>query len=259
MRQKKMVNEDGPEDSLIRAGDLEVGASLSELSGLAISVLLDESEDIEIFRELLETNLDNPAVLKILREHPRTPPDVRQSASKQLDLPTPGETHLQALQTAYLEQRAAETPEAYETKRETLTMKLRKLTIGEKVVLSTKGNKEVRGILLKDSSKLVVLGVINSPKITDSEIEMAARSRNIMEEALRAISKKKEWMKNYNILLALITNPKTPPGISLHYAGFLKTKDLALLAKNKNIPHALTAGVNKFLTARREKSRDKED
>jgi hypothetical protein len=232
------------EDGLIRAESTEVETSLSELSGFAIEILLDESEDVEIFSELLETNLGNPDVLKILREHPR------RRASEQLTLPALNETQVRDIQKFHEQKKAAESPEA---RVENMTMKLRKLTVGEKIKVSSRGNKEVRGILIRDTNKLVVLGVINNPKITDSEIEMAAKSRNIMEEALRAISKRREWMKNYNILHSLISNPKTPTGISVHYVDFLKIKDLVLLEKNKNIPEALKAGVRKVIAARKEK------
>jgi Asp-tRNA(Asn)/Glu-tRNA(Gln) amidotransferase B subunit len=125
------------------------------------------------------------------------------------------------------------------------------LTVGEKIALALRGGREVRSILCKDSNKEVVLSVIKNPKVTDSEAELIAHSRNIPEEALRIISKNREWMKNYNVVLALVNNPKTPTGIAMNLVPGLKKKDLATLEKNKNVPEAVRVIAKKLVSAKK--------
>jgi hypothetical protein len=48
-----------------------------------------------------------------------------------------------------------------------------------------------------------------------------------------------------------VTNPKTPAGIALSLLTSLKTRDLALLEKNRNISEGVRGTVKKILKARR--------
>ncbi len=58
-------------------------------------------------------------------------------------------------------------------------------------------------------------------------------------------------MKNYNIILALVTNPKTPAGIAVGLVSELKTRDLALLEKNKNVSEGVRVTAKRLLRARK--------
>lgn len=113
------------------------------------------------------------------------------------------------------------------------------------------GGKEVRAILLRDPNKEVSLTVLENPKITETEIENIAKSRSISDEALRKITKKRKWMKNYNIILSLVTNPKTAANIAVNLVSELRTRDLALLEKNKNVPEGVRITAKKLLKARK--------
>jgi hypothetical protein len=48
-----------------------------------------------------------------------------------------------------------------------------------------------------------------------------------------------------------VTNPKTPPGISVVLVNELKTRDLAILEKNKNVIEGVRATAKKILRARK--------
>ncbi len=139
------------------------------------------------------------------------------------------------------------TPEA---RPQNLLQSIQKLSVSEKIQLALRAGKEIRQILLRDTNKEVSLTVLDNPKITETEVEMVARSRSISDEALRKISKKREWMKTYGILLAMVTNPKTPPAISIPLVAGLKTRDLALLGKNRNVTDGIRSTAKKILRAR---------
>jgi hypothetical protein len=132
-----------------------------------------------------------------------------------------------------------------------LLQKIQQLSVGERIALALRGGQEIRSILLKDSNKEVVLTVLKNPRITETEVELVAHSRNVPEEALRSIHKNREWMKNYAINMALVNNPKTPPGIGITLVSSLRLKDIAILEKNKNVPEAIRAIAKKVLQARK--------
>jgi len=116
-----------------------------------------------------------------------------------------------------------------------LFQSIQSMSVSEKLDLARKANKEARSILMRDSNKLVQLAVISSPKVTDGEVLMIASNRQVNDEVLRHIANNREWMKNYQIKLALINNPKTPLPIALRQVSYLKQRDLVLIAKSRAI------------------------
>lgn len=121
-----------------------------------------------------------------------------------------------------------------------LFQSIQAMSVSEKLDLARKGSKEARSILMRDSNKMVQLAVIQSPKITEGEVLMIANNRQINEEVLKHIAISRDWLKNYQIRVALANNPKTPLPEALKQVQFLKTRELAQLAKSKSVPRALT-------------------
>jgi hypothetical protein len=142
-----------------------------------------------------------------------------------------------------------------ESERElTVFQQVQRMNVAQKVKFAFRTDKEGRALLLKDSSKLVVMAVLNSPKITEQEIEGVAKSRNVSEDVLRAIARKKEWMANYAIKLGLAGNPKTPVGIAISQLPLLKTKDLGFLGKDRGVPEAIRNAAQRLVRQRMEKA-----
>jgi hypothetical protein len=139
---------------------------------------------------------------------------------------------------------------ANKTDEETTYQLISRMTVAEKVKFATRADKTARALLIRDPNKLVAMSVLESPKMTEKEVEAIAQSRNVSEDVLRAISKKREWMKNYIILHGLVCNPKTPVGISITLLPSLKTKDMGLLLKSRSAPEAVRSLASKLLKAR---------
>lgn len=120
------------------------------------------------------------------------------------------------------------------------------MPVPDKIKLAMTGDKEARSILLKDSNKQVQEAVLDSPRISDMEIVAVANSRNVPEEILRKIAVNRQWMKNYQVRLALANNPKTPLPMGLKIIGTLMIADLKRLSKNKGVSSVLTAAAQRF-------------
>jgi len=113
--------------------------------------------------------------------------------------------------------------------------KIAKLDIKGRIQLAMKGNKEERSLLIRDGTKIVALAVLESPKLTDGEVERFAGQKNVLEAVLRAIPMKRRFMKQYSIVRNLSANPRTPIDVSLGLIKHLLTQDLRHLAGNKEV------------------------
>jgi hypothetical protein len=113
--------------------------------------------------------------------------------------------------------------------------KIAKLDIKGRIQLAMKGNKEERSLLVRDGTKIVALAVLESPKVTDGEVERFAGQKNVLESVLRAIPMKRRFIKQYPIVRALTSNPRTPIDVSLGLIKHLLIQDLRHLSGNKEV------------------------
>ena len=137
-------------------------------------------------------------------------------------------------------------------KRLTLLQRLAHLNVVERVQLALKGGREERMAMIRDNNKVVQRAVLQSPRLTEQEVESFAAMSSLTSEVLRLIASHRGFMKNYGIARNLAANPKSPLEISLHLLPRLTPKDLKLLATNKNIPETLRSMANKLNRQRSE-------
>jgi hypothetical protein len=137
---------------------------------------------------------------------------------------------------------------ALEQKKLSITQQVMKLGIAKKIEWANKkGNREVRTILLRDPNKLVQLAVIQSPRITEGEIAKVALSRTAPQEVLQSIYNSRQLMKNYQIKMNIVTNPKVPVGVSMRFLSTLRMAEVKALAKNRNVPQGLATAAKNLL------------
>ena len=113
--------------------------------------------------------------------------------------------------------------------------KIANLDVKGRIHLAVRGNKEERAILVRDGTKLVALSVLESPKISDGEVEKFAGQRNVLEALLRGIPMKRRFAKNYVVVRNLVANPRTPIDVSLPLMKNLLVNDLRAISGNKDV------------------------
>src|SRR5919109_2454915 len=126
-------------------------------------------------------------------------------------------------------------PPSEESKRGGTLQKISKLDVKGRIQLAMKGNKEERSILIRDGTKIVALAVLDSPKITDGEVEGFASQKNVLEAVLRGIPMKRRFAKHYPVIRNLVFNPRTPLDLSLGLIKNLLVNDLKNLSGNKEV------------------------
>ena len=138
-------------------------------------------------------------------------------------------------------------------KRQTLLQRLATMTVAQRVQFAMKGGSEARRTLIRDSNKVVQRAVLQSPRLTDQEVEAFASMTALTDEILRLIAKNRNFRKNYTVVRNLMNNPKTPLDVSLHMLPMLNALDLKRLCTNKNIPETLRTTANKLQRQRQQK------
>jgi hypothetical protein len=146
-------------------------------------------------------------------------------------------------------QLARETDEALdeEALKSNLYGALQKMTVMQKIKLARLGGTEARGLLVRDRNKIVATAAITSPRITDNEVLSYAKSRSVCDEVLRLISMSRDWTRNYQLKIALATNPKTPQATALKFLNYLQDRDLKAVMKSRDVPSAVSVHARRIL------------
>lgn len=175
-----------------------------------------------------------PAFVAALLERTDLPADLR---SRLESLPREEAPSAEEVAVALAREEEAETQAKPEERRQrlTLTQRIARMSVSERVRLALKGNKDERMILIRDPSRAVYRAVLESPKLLDIEVEFFASMKNIAEDAFRIIAASRKFMKNYIVVRNLASNPRTPIDISLALLNRLNSQDLKFLSMNRNI------------------------
>ena len=143
-----------------------------------------------------------------------------------------------------------------EVRRDSTLQKIAKLDIKGRIGLAMRGSKEERSILIRDGTKLVALAVLDSPKVSEGEVENFALQKNVLEAVLRAIPLRRRFAKNYAIVRNLVYNPRTPLDLSLGLMKNLLVHDLRNLSENKEVSDTIRKLALRMYKQKTEKKRD---
>ncbi len=202
------------------------------LSALGITALMEELERVS----------ESPALAAALEHSSAITADQKHQLHELLG---------SAIDEAALAEAAAEVePDA--AKRQTLIQRVAKMNVSERVQFAIKGGAEARRTLIRDSNKVVQRAVLQSPRLTDQEVEAFAAMTSLTDEILRLIAGNRKFRKNYSVVRNLLNNPKTPLDVSLHMLPMVNAIDLKRLTTNKNVPETLRTTALKLQRTRAE-------
>lgn len=136
-----------------------------------------------------------------------------------------------------------------EQRRESITQQIAKMGFSERLKAAVKGSREMRAALIRDPNKMIAASVLSSPKLTENEIEGFAKMASISEDVLRIIGSNRAWTKNYQVMVGLTKNPKTPLAMSLNFLPRLNDRDVQMVSMDRNVPEPLRIAARKRLVA----------
>jgi len=196
------------------------------------AVQTEEPISPEVEAELARYQAEHAAAIAAAEGTPFELADA--SEEERTDLQTAKEATVTATTQAAAAKAAPAKPERVST-----LQKIARLAVGERIQLGMKGSREERFVLIRDGSKLVSAAVLESPKLTDQEVEMFAAMKNVQESVLRGIAGKRKFMKLYSVMRALVNNPRCPLDVSLPLMKNLLPPDLKVVSMNKNVSDTL--------------------
>jgi len=120
----------------------------------------------------------------------------------------------------------------------------------DRMKLAMKGDREARGILVRDSNKVVCSAVVKNPRITEQEVENIASMRTVADEVLRIIALNRSWARSYPIIHNLVRNSRAPIPTVMNILPRIRTKDLQTLSQNKNVSEAVRRQAYRLHQAR---------
>jgi hypothetical protein len=154
-------------------------------------------------------------------------------------------------------QDADSSPEEEQQKQATVLQRTQRMTVVEKVRAALTGSQEERMILIRDSNKVVARAVMQSPKLSDHEVEKFAAMKDVGEEVLRLIAANRRFRKTYVVIRALVNNPRTPIDLGLRLLKHTNDKDLKWVALNRNVSQVIRRTAEKIIQQKEEAAKPK--
>jgi hypothetical protein len=140
--------------------------------------------------------------------------------------------------------------EEEDTPEKTAFFRILDMSTAEKVKLAFLGTPEERAILIRDSNRVVATSVLRSPRVSERDVEAYANMRSLTEEQVVIIANKRDWIRNYQVMLGVIRHPKTPPRLTMNFLPRVQDRDLKLLSKDRNLPEMTRQQVRRAFLAR---------
>ncbi len=129
-----------------------------------------------------------------------------------------------------------------------LYARIGQMTIAQKIRIAMLGSSAERMLLLRDSNRLVASAAIRSPQIQEPEVVRVSASRVVAEEVLRSIAINKDWIRNYQVKLNLVMNPRTPFPMAARLVPYLREHELKTIAKSKNVTGPIAQAAKQQLS-----------
>lgn len=128
---------------------------------------------------------------------------------------------------------------------------IRSLPVPMRIKLARGANLQMRQLLIRDPNAQVAMTVVTANTLSDQEVETIANSRSVVDEVLAEIPRRREWIRKYPILKAVVKNPKTRPGTAIRLISRLSVNDLRLLAKDRGVSEAVRGQALRLYQAKR--------
>jgi len=142
-------------------------------------------------------------------------------------------------------------------KRTTVLQRIQRMSAVQRVKAALVGSQEERLILVRDPNKLVARAVMQSPKLSDHEIENFASMKDVSDEVLRRIALSRKFMRSYAVVRALLNNPRTPIDVGLPLIRRINDRDLKWLVISRNISDVVRHAAQRRINQKLETSRAK--
>ncbi len=132
-----------------------------------------------------------------------------------------------------------------------LHVRLAGSSISEKIRLASMGKPAEILLLVRDPNRLVSSAAARSPQLREPEAVQITASRAMSDDVLRIVAMNRDLVRNYQVKLNLVTNPRTPLTFASRLVSHLRESDLRSLSRSKNVSGAVAQMVQQQLSRKR--------
>lgn len=118
---------------------------------------------------------------------------------------------------------------------EVILTRIPHLPVGEKLTLARRGPARVAGAVLAEGHPQAIKLVLGNAFLTESQILKVLAKPGVPERVVAAIAQHAKWSTQYNVRVALVRNPRTPPPCVLAFLPNLTLRDLRDLATLESV------------------------
>lgn len=260
----------------LRSRDRKVLEGVLQHRSVATSTLVRLARHIEPdLQDVLITNqarlLSAPEIVESLFENPDLSTDIRRRAdefleefflkkerdrgvpiaeAEEADEPAAPTTPAAEEAEAAADGAAAAAPvEEVEVSRD-VVVRLTSLSVSQRIRVAFRGTREERLFLIRDPNRLVSTAVLKSPKTNEADAEAIANMKSVSEDVLRSVAQRREWMKKYALMAAIVRNPRSPIDVTLPLVLRLSKKDQTTLSTDRNVPEAVRVTAKRIVQRR---------
>jgi hypothetical protein len=134
-----------------------------------------------------------------------------------------------------------------------LYARLAEMTVSQRVRCATLGSAAERLLCVRDANRLVAAAAAKSPLLKEPEAVQISASRVVSEDVLRILALNKDFVRNYQIKLNLVSNPRTPFTFSSRMIPLLRESELKMLSKSKNVSGAIVTAAKQQLAKKNQR------
>ncbi len=124
-------------------------------------------------------------------------------------------------------------------------------TVGERMSLAKGQDRQALERLMSDPQPLVVRQLLKNPRLTEQEVIRIAARRPAHPSVLEEIYKSPRWIERYEVKVALVRNPYTPPRIGVALVNFLLRNDLVEVKNDSQLHPTLREAARELWEAKK--------
>lgn len=128
---------------------------------------------------------------------------------------------------------------------------IRTLPVTARRRLARGAAKTLRAILVRDPNPQVAVAAVSRGGLSEGEVEKVAANRSVAGEVLDEIARHREWVTKYNIVSALVHNPRTPAGVAVRLLPRISVRELGQLARDHNVSSAVRTQAQRLYRMKR--------
>jgi hypothetical protein len=130
-------------------------------------------------------------------------------------------------------------------------VQIRSLPVQVRMRLARNAGRTMRQIMVRDKNPLVARTVMLESVLTDSELELVASSRAVVDDVFKIMARNERWLQKYPVILALAKNPRVNIGLAMRLVPRLSVKDLRALRRDYNVSQQVRKTADRLYKIKR--------